>query len=165
MVIEDTRVSPRRQSIALIFVSIFCFFLFGSVVICCFFFFFFSSRRRHTRSTREWSSDVCSSDLSFDCGRGNAREYCCRACPRPPRQQYSRALPRPQSKLPRQRQARAHSRPCRQHLSNQEPDGPLLLARCPVGPRERTSSQSRSRECARAPSRIPRKRSFPFPRV
>src|SRR6266536_2190275 len=29
-----------------------------------FFFFFFSSRRRHTRSTRDWSSDVCSSDLS-----------------------------------------------------------------------------------------------------
>src|SRR6266536_5288451 len=27
------------------------------------FFFFFSSRRRHTRSTRDWSSDVCSSDL------------------------------------------------------------------------------------------------------
>src|SRR5438105_7421716 len=26
--------------------------------------FFFSSRRRHTRSTRDWSSDVCSSDLS-----------------------------------------------------------------------------------------------------
>src|SRR5699024_11763971 len=29
-----------------------------------FFFFFFSSRRRHTRSKRDWSSDVCSSDLS-----------------------------------------------------------------------------------------------------
>src|SRR5207249_5219996 len=28
-----------------------------------FFFFFFSSRRRHTRSKRDWSSDVCSSDL------------------------------------------------------------------------------------------------------
>src|SRR5438105_5865742 len=28
------------------------------------FFFFFSSRRRHTRSTRDWSSDVCSSDLA-----------------------------------------------------------------------------------------------------
>src|SRR5215469_16108684 len=28
------------------------------------FFFFFSSRRRHTRSLRDWSSDVCSSDLS-----------------------------------------------------------------------------------------------------
>src|SRR5206468_8333180 len=25
--------------------------------------FFFSSRRRHTRSDRDWSSDVCSSDL------------------------------------------------------------------------------------------------------
>src|SRR2546421_6533858 len=29
------------------------------------FFFFFSSRRRHTRSDRDWSSDVCSSDLAF----------------------------------------------------------------------------------------------------
>src|SRR5206468_7076517 len=27
--------------------------------------FFFSSRRRHTRSDRDWSSDVCSSDLQF----------------------------------------------------------------------------------------------------
>src|SRR2546421_6027628 len=30
------------------------------------FFFFFSSRRRHTRSDRDWSSDVCSSDLLVD---------------------------------------------------------------------------------------------------
>src|SRR5437868_4145167 len=30
-----------------------------------FFFFFFSSRRRHTRSKRDWSSDVCSSDLNW----------------------------------------------------------------------------------------------------
>src|SRR5206468_6630702 len=28
--------------------------------------FFFSSRRRHTRSDRDWSSDVCSSDLWKD---------------------------------------------------------------------------------------------------
>src|SRR6266511_136778 len=28
-----------------------------------FFFFFFSSRRRHTSFSRDWSSDVCSSDL------------------------------------------------------------------------------------------------------
>src|SRR5690606_41862959 len=28
--------------------------------------FFFSSRRRHTRFSRDWSSDVCSSDLSLD---------------------------------------------------------------------------------------------------
>src|SRR5438067_9372304 len=34
------------------------------VLFCCFFF-FFSSRRRHTRSKRDWSSDVCSSDLGF----------------------------------------------------------------------------------------------------
>src|SRR5690606_41193408 len=27
-------------------------------------FFFFSSRRRHTSFSRDWSSDVCSSDLS-----------------------------------------------------------------------------------------------------
>src|SRR5699024_2952360 len=27
--------------------------------------FFFSSRRRHTRSKRDWSSDVCSSDLTI----------------------------------------------------------------------------------------------------
>src|SRR2546422_371746 len=31
-------------------------------------YFFFSSRRRHTRCSRDWSSDVCSSDLGFDLG-------------------------------------------------------------------------------------------------
>src|SRR3712207_7996143 len=30
---------------------------------CRWLFFFFSSRRRHTRYWRDWSSDVCSSDL------------------------------------------------------------------------------------------------------
>src|SRR2546422_11736662 len=35
--------------------------LFVFLFIC--FFFFFSSRRRHTRCSRDWSSDVCSSDL------------------------------------------------------------------------------------------------------
>src|SRR2546422_3407825 len=34
------------------------------------FFFFFSSRRRHTRCSRDWSSDVCSSDLGFRRSRG-----------------------------------------------------------------------------------------------
>src|SRR5690606_39616862 len=33
-------------------------------------FFFFSSRRRHTRFSRDWSSDVCSSDLGRRAGRG-----------------------------------------------------------------------------------------------
>src|SRR5207245_1594340 len=31
--------------------------------------FFFSSRRRHTRCYRDWSSDVCSSDLCFETSR------------------------------------------------------------------------------------------------
>src|SRR3712207_8835734 len=34
------------------------------------FFFFFSSRRRHTRYWRDWSSDVCSSDLGNDLAVG-----------------------------------------------------------------------------------------------
>src|SRR5947209_4213261 len=34
-----------------------------SLLLLSFFFFFFSSRRRHTRYWRDWSSDVCSSDL------------------------------------------------------------------------------------------------------
>src|SRR5690606_9717288 len=33
-----------------------------------YFFFFFSSRRRHTRFSRDWSSDVCSSDLVRNIG-------------------------------------------------------------------------------------------------
>src|SRR5205809_3802169 len=33
----------------------------AAVLYCVFF--FFSSRRRHTRCSRDWSSDVCSSDL------------------------------------------------------------------------------------------------------
>src|SRR5439155_16086844 len=36
--------------------------------------FFFSSRRRHTRWPRDWSSDVCSSDL----GATAATTVCCR---------------------------------------------------------------------------------------
>src|SRR5207249_8136209 len=60
-------------------------FFFYFIVFCFFFFFFFfSSRRRHTRSKRDWSSDVCSSDLSVaqprvavsggeGCGNGPSR--------------------------------------------------------------------------------------------
>src|SRR5207247_10538894 len=48
----------------------------GQVGVCGLF--FFSSRRRHTRSTRDWSSDVCSSDLSILAGvlyTGGPRPY------------------------------------------------------------------------------------------
>src|SRR5690625_3221296 len=41
-------------------VVLFLFFLQSLLCCCCF---FFSSRRRHTRWPRDWSSDVCSSDL------------------------------------------------------------------------------------------------------
>src|SRR5207249_7407384 len=41
-------------------------YLSGSLIVL---FFFFSSRRRHTRSKRDWSSDVCSSDLFPGQGR------------------------------------------------------------------------------------------------
>src|SRR5438445_8338500 len=43
------------------------------------FFFFFSSRRRHTRYWRDWSSDVCSSDLTINSGR--LRFSCMRMAP------------------------------------------------------------------------------------
>src|SRR5256884_4618304 len=39
--------------------------------------FFFSSRRRHTRCSRDWSSDVCSSDLNRTdkARRGTAKKH------------------------------------------------------------------------------------------
>src|SRR5207245_5007707 len=48
-----------RSLIVIVLVS-----LFRVVFVIRIFFFFFSSRRRHTRCYRDWSSDVCSSDLS-----------------------------------------------------------------------------------------------------
>src|SRR5437899_11398495 len=38
-------------------------------------FFFFSSRRRHTRCLSDWSSDVCSSDLTSWKGRDLPRGF------------------------------------------------------------------------------------------
>src|SRR5207253_4417557 len=42
------------------------------------FFFFFSSRRRHTRWPRDWSSDVCSSDLRI--GKGQEKDPMLASC-------------------------------------------------------------------------------------
>src|SRR5699024_12098142 len=61
-------------------------------------FFFFSSRRRHTRSKRDWSSDVCSSDLLPPHSPG--------WCPGQPRARRP-ALPPVRSR----RTCRAHRRP------------------------------------------------------
>src|SRR3989449_631684 len=63
-------------------------------LVCCFFF-FFSSRRRHTRCSRDWSSDVCSSDLgdaivtapSDPTTRSRWRRRCTRRSRRSPRRQ------------------------------------------------------------------------------
>src|SRR5215470_11743443 len=43
--------------------------------MCYFYFFFFSSRRRHTRCYRDWSSDVCSSDLLGEQDRVVPRQH------------------------------------------------------------------------------------------
>src|SRR5207302_3083856 len=40
-----------------------------SIIYFFYYLFFFSSRRRHTRFSRDWSSDVCSSDLIRSAGR------------------------------------------------------------------------------------------------
>src|SRR5699024_12090266 len=37
---------------------------------------FFPSRRRHTRSKRDWSSDVCSSDLATPTSRFTLPKHC-----------------------------------------------------------------------------------------
>src|SRR6478752_1458791 len=50
----------------------FAFITFGSEE-AAFDFFFFSSRRRHTRCSRDWSSDVCSSDLGSTIVIGHER--------------------------------------------------------------------------------------------
>src|SRR6266511_5625614 len=52
---SDTVIFPILNLISLF---AFCFNIWFNFV------FFFSSRRRHTRFSRDWSSDVCSSDLS-----------------------------------------------------------------------------------------------------
>src|SRR5256885_5590549 len=55
-----------------------CLYLFTSPR--CVYCFFFSSRRRHTRLQGDWSSDVCSSDLSCASGSAGSR------APRVPRE-------------------------------------------------------------------------------
>src|SRR5437870_10890890 len=45
----------------------YAFYIFALISYVCLF--FFSSRRRHTRWPRDWSSDVCSSDLELHARR------------------------------------------------------------------------------------------------
>src|SRR5690606_40742124 len=71
------------QVVVRLFLIIIYFFGVPLVVFIVFhYFFFFSSRRRHTRFSRDWSSDVCSSDLrshhlpavSVPVGSGDGRQ-------------------------------------------------------------------------------------------
>src|SRR6267142_986617 len=76
-------------------------------------FFFFSSRRRHTMLTCDWSSDVCSSDLTCSRPPGRERDSCARKtsrCGRRPRRP-SRALPPTRALHPPGRRAPARSAP------------------------------------------------------
>src|SRR5690606_39327856 len=50
-------------------------------LLCMYCVFFFSSRRRHTRFSRDWSSDVCSSDLDFTFADECANAVTLRATP------------------------------------------------------------------------------------
>src|SRR5690606_41037332 len=69
--------------------------------------FFFSSRRRHTRFSRDWSSDVCSSDLSADASDAPCRPPGSRGTAAAPRRRYrhrySPGKPRSASRLLRRR--------------------------------------------------------------
>src|SRR5690606_40739592 len=56
--------------------------------------FFFSSRRRHTRFSRDWSSDVCSSDLGF-CLRAGTKNL--RGKPQPGETEF---MEKPQKNFP-----------------------------------------------------------------
>src|SRR6185503_18213401 len=56
-------------------------FFFYSVCMIVSFFFFFSSRRRHTRCSRDWGSDVCSSDLRRRMRGDGRRALVLRQCP------------------------------------------------------------------------------------
>src|SRR5438105_5938273 len=64
--LQDERSRRKTMGVSLLF----------SLILLGVLFFFFSSRRRHTRSTRDWSSDVCSSDLLSGTGVRHWRRLC-----------------------------------------------------------------------------------------
>src|SRR2546429_4192345 len=70
--------------VSLFYLILFLFCFFPTIFVFYVIFFFFSSRRRHTRCSRDWSSDVCSSDLADQGGLSVPRLDSCRAhCARP----------------------------------------------------------------------------------
>src|SRR5260370_17184657 len=65
------------------------------MILTNFFFFFFSSRRRHTRFKCDWSSDVCSSDLSGlrACLEAHQEDPSPQSTARQPRRKWGPAAP------------------------------------------------------------------------
>src|SRR5947209_16284186 len=92
------------SSLCLGYVCVYVFFFLFVFLFFFFVFFFFSSRRRHTRYWRDWSSDVCSSDL-----RSVARTSSCLTAPRLPCTPIagSRSSSRPFAKSSRRRDGSA----------------------------------------------------------
>src|SRR5690606_39499774 len=79
--------------------------------------FFFSSRRRHTRFSRDWSSDVCSSDLTPGGGAAPWSDWTGRGGAHPAGQGRGR-IPRARGagrRGPRERRDRVHG-----HLRSEE---------------------------------------------
>src|SRR3989449_1557110 len=83
------------------------------------FFFFFSSRRRHTRCSRDWSSDVCSSDLGRRVSRGPGGGGGARG--------GSVRLRRPDPQRPQR--LRVHARRSGEHPERRAPRGPAAARR------------------------------------
>src|SRR5437870_7825069 len=109
------------------------FLIFFKIYLSWPFFFFFSSRRRHTRWPRDWSSDVCSSDLAR-CRR--LRPSPCRVRP-------------PAAAWPRNRRHRARTAgPPARARAPRSPGRCEPAARCPWRVRKigRASCRERERE-------------------
>src|SRR5207245_3053820 len=71
--------------------------------VFCLVLFFFSSRRRHTRCYRDWSSDVCSSDLLPLLDRGALRATETQGTPSQPRHRALEREPGPGGRFVEQR--------------------------------------------------------------
>src|SRR6266702_3406549 len=109
------------------------------------FFFFFSSRRRHTRWPRDWSSDVCSSDLPEARDRGGHVLPLEAEVWRPGRERAPGVAPAPGRESPLEGRGR------RSHAGQANPAG--VLAKKIVTPAQRRSWVTWVREVFRVSTR------------
>src|SRR5258707_10654184 len=104
-------------------------------------FFFFSSRRRHTRYWRDWSSDVCSSDLA-SAGRGRSGGTA-------PIETLARLFPGYAGLDPMQRTAKVRS--ALALLDALAPTSPRVSSSAPAGPAAHTPAPHRQAPARREP--------------